>query len=170
MMRPPPRSTLFPYTTLFRSCVQIIQELRAMLIGQSRDGFQFHDNFLEANVVRLVSLLQYSTTIDESERWFSNRWNPLVFKLDGQALLIDGFQKAAALLVVHLEIGVNNVVAFFLVNDFRHFIRVNSRDSRVKSMSSILCWLFAAPTREQVRPFLPETRPSSQIDPAFLTD
>ena len=31
-------------------------------------------------------------------------------------------------------------------------------------------WLFAAPTHEQLCPFLPETRPSSQIDPAFLAD
>jgi hypothetical protein len=84
--------------------------------------------------------------------------------------LIDGFKKAAALLVVYLEAGANNGVAFFLVNDFRHFIRVNSRDSRVKSISSVSFWLFAAPRREQIRPFLPETRPSSQTDPASLTD
>ena len=151
-------------------CVQIIQELPAMLIGQSRDSFQFHDNFLEANVVRFVSLLQYSTTIAENERWSSNRRNPLVFKFDRQALLIDGFKKAAALLVVYLEAGANNGIAFFLVNDFRHFICVNSRDSRVKSISPVSFWLFAVPTREQIRPFLPETRPRSQIDPALLTD
>src|SRR6266403_380644 len=51
---------------------------------------------------------------------------------------------------------------------FRH--SNHSRDSRVKSISSILCWLFAAPTREQFRPFLPETRPGSQIDPALLAE
>lgn len=49
-----------------------------------------------------------------------------------------GFKKAAALLVVYLEAGANNGVAFFLVNDFRHFIRVNSRDSWVKNSSSFI--------------------------------
>src|SRR4051795_8987970 len=29
MIRRPPRSTLFPYTTLFRSCIQVTQALRA---------------------------------------------------------------------------------------------------------------------------------------------
>ena len=59
-----------------------------------------------------------------------DRRNPLVFKLDAQALLINGFQKSAAFLVVHFEAGANDRVTLALVNDFRHLIRVNSRDSR----------------------------------------
>ena len=71
-----------------------------------------------------------STTISEREQWVGDRRNPLVFKLDGQALLINGLQKSAAFLVVHFEAGANDRVTLALVNDFSHLIRVNSRDSR----------------------------------------
>ncbi len=44
--------------TKFKSgCVQIVQELCAMLVGQCADGFKLNNNFLEADVIRLVSLL-----------------------------------------------------------------------------------------------------------------
>src|SRR5258707_10912492 len=38
MIRRPPRSTLFPYTTLFRS-VQDIANLKAALVGQTVEGY-----------------------------------------------------------------------------------------------------------------------------------
>src|SRR5205823_14970611 len=41
---------------------------------------------------------------------------------------------------------------------------------RSKAYHRLPFWLFAAPTHEQLCPVLPETRPSSQIDPAFLAD
>src|SRR5439155_24183300 len=44
--------------TKFKSgCVQIVQELCAMLVGQRGNSFQFDDNFPEADVIWLVSLL-----------------------------------------------------------------------------------------------------------------
>ena len=44
--------------TKFKSgCVQIVQELCAVLVGQCADGFKLNNNFLEADVIRLVSLL-----------------------------------------------------------------------------------------------------------------
>src|SRR5262249_26025198 len=138
--------------------------------ARAETAFNSTDNFLEANVVRFVSLLRHSTTIAENERWFGNRRNPLVFKFNGQALLIDGFKKAAALLVVYLEAGANNGVAFFPVNHFRHFIRVNSRDSRVKIASSVSFRLLAVPAQKQLRPSLPKTRACRQIDMSFLGD
>ena len=60
-------SKIYEKTKLKSGCVQVVQELRAMLIGQRRDGFQFNDNFLEANIICFVSLLQYPTTIAEGE-------------------------------------------------------------------------------------------------------
>src|SRR5438876_4297599 len=43
--------------TKFKSgCVQIVQELCAMLVGQRGNGFEFDDNFLEADVIWLVSV------------------------------------------------------------------------------------------------------------------
>src|SRR5438552_18872930 len=91
-----------------------------MLIGQRRDGFQFNDNFLEANIICFVSLPQYSTTIAEGERRLSDCRNPLVFKLDAEALLINRFRKPAALLVIYLEASANDRVTFFFVHVFLH--------------------------------------------------
>src|SRR6266536_2561719 len=91
-----------------------------MLIGQHRDSFQFDDYLLEANVIWCISLLQYSVTIAESERWFRDCRNTLVFQLDAQALLIDRLQKPTALLVIYLEAGANDRVALAFVNDFCH--------------------------------------------------
>src|SRR6266581_6429786 len=140
-----------------------------MLVSQCGDSFQFDDNFLKADVIWLVSLLQYPTTIAEGERWFSDCRNPLVFKFDAQALLINWFQKSTTLLVVHLKARANNRVALLLMYDFWHFVRVYSRDSRAKNTSSILRWLLAAPAQKQFRPFLPETCPCGQIDASLAS-
>jgi hypothetical protein len=37
-------------------CVQIVQELCAMIIGQYGNGFQLNNNFLEARVIRPITL------------------------------------------------------------------------------------------------------------------
>jgi hypothetical protein len=44
--------------------------------------------------------------------------NPLVFKLDAQALLVNRFQRPAAFLIVNFEAGANDRVTLPLVNDF----------------------------------------------------
>src|SRR5207247_6327732 len=50
--------------TKFKSgCVQIVQELCAMLVGQCANGFKLNNNFLEADVIRLVSLFYCSSNI-----------------------------------------------------------------------------------------------------------
>src|SRR5256885_10760711 len=38
MIRRPPRSTLFPYTTLFRSCCRADRDVRHLRSAQRRDG------------------------------------------------------------------------------------------------------------------------------------
>src|SRR2546430_3886391 len=52
MIRRPPRSTLFPYTTLFRSLLEQFEQLQdvantgqvdRVVPGQLLDGLQFHD-------------------------------------------------------------------------------------------------------------------------------
>src|SRR5690349_23028803 len=63
MIRPPPRSTLFPYTTLFRS----IRLFR-----------QFHKEFAKSNRVQassvtFFSLVKTESAIDYSPRKFSDR-------------------------------------------------------------------------------------------------
>ena len=48
-----------------------------------------------------------------------------------QALLINRFEKSAALVVVHLEAGPDHPAALLLVNDFGHF-RIDPRNSPAK--------------------------------------
>ena len=50
-------ATIHEKTKFKSGCVQIVQELCAMLVGQCADGFKLNNNFLEADVIRLVSLL-----------------------------------------------------------------------------------------------------------------
>src|SRR5690348_17611234 len=44
MLRPPPTSTLFPYTTLFRSDLQRVHELGQVRAGGKRQGEQGGDH------------------------------------------------------------------------------------------------------------------------------
>src|SRR5258705_996387 len=49
MIRRPPRSTLFPYTTLFRSHTALWEAVRAGLVFRSDDAYTFlHDRVQEA--------------------------------------------------------------------------------------------------------------------------
>src|SRR5947208_13660488 len=56
--------------TKFKSgCVQIVQKLCAILVGQCGDSFKLNNNFLEADVLRLVSLPYCPTTINQLGQW-----------------------------------------------------------------------------------------------------
>src|SRR3712207_7429140 len=48
MIRRPPRSTLFPYTTLFRSDVEKVWQLYGELIRGERDHFRLEKQFLRS--------------------------------------------------------------------------------------------------------------------------
>src|SRR3712207_7521951 len=72
MIRRPPRSTLFPYTTLFRSLVELLGEL-GVLLGQFVElvldlllvAEQF-DEFVAEGVLHLVELDRKSTRLNSS--------------------------------------------------------------------------------------------------------
>src|SRR5256885_10435035 len=55
MIRRPPRSTLFPYTTLFRSDILTYREL-PQLIGRYSSVFVFRARGFDSNPVSLVEL------------------------------------------------------------------------------------------------------------------
>ena len=63
----------------------------------------------------------------KGEQRFSDRRNPLVFKLDAQALLINRFEKSTALLIGQLEAGTDDRVALAFVNDFCHLLFASIR-------------------------------------------
>src|SRR5437879_11506090 len=75
MLRRPPRSTLFPYTTLFRSLVQALKERRIAAAGL--DVFEgepkFNPGFLEVDNVALVPHIgdRKSTRLNSSHRCIS---------------------------------------------------------------------------------------------------
>jgi hypothetical protein len=60
-----------------------------VLVSQRGNGFQLNDNLLEADEIWLVSLRQQTATVADSEGRFRDCWNPLVFKFDLQAFVIN---------------------------------------------------------------------------------
>src|SRR6266404_262137 len=107
-----------------------------MLVDQSRSNLYLDYDFLEADEVGVIALIQYAIAITEGQQRFRNCWNVLVCELDPKTLMIDWFQKPVSLLVIDLKTCADDRVTLLLVNDFRHSIRVYSRHSRVR----ILGW------------------------------
>src|ERR1700722_7906009 len=91
-----------------------------MLINELRERLDFHDDFVEASEVRFVNLLENPSLVADLQLGFWNEWQSTQTQLDFQTLLIDQFEKSAALVVVDLKTGSNDGVRFILVNDLRH--------------------------------------------------
>src|SRR3712207_855192 len=63
MIRRPPRSTLFPYTTLFRSVLKLRTDMYAHLHGQSADFFERHrTNYLVSRLVSSAAAIEAAVT------------------------------------------------------------------------------------------------------------
>lgn len=105
-----------------------------MLIDQSGKSLQLDDYFAETNEVRMVGLLQRSAAIAERERRLRDPGDVLMFEFDLQTLLINGFKKSAALIVINGKTRAHDRVAFLFEDNLKCFgIRVHSRDSRAKT-------------------------------------
>src|SRR2546426_3665756 len=87
MIRPPPRSTLFPYTTLFRSQVRVNDPLGARL--------DLAPNFAERILGRPTRSIAKAAVI---KKWFEDRLQPIA-----QRLLTD--RKSTRLNSSHLVIS-----------------------------------------------------------------
>src|SRR5438128_8691733 len=62
MIRPPPRSTLFPYTTLFRSD-QIVREGKALYVGLSNhSGKELEEAYCATRKLHLRPLIDRKST------------------------------------------------------------------------------------------------------------
>src|SRR3712207_8677462 len=74
MLRRPPRSTLFPYTTLFRSCIEVIEHLSPAILkevikqlaGVAEDGAVFYFNSAQPTFVKNEDPDRKSTRLNSS--------------------------------------------------------------------------------------------------------
>src|SRR2546430_12432016 len=73
MIRRPPRSTLFPYTTLFRSHVDVISERLETLVALAREGTRDtqHAPLVVASVEALLQRDRKSTRLNSSHSQMS---------------------------------------------------------------------------------------------------
>ena len=97
-------------------CAEIIQELRAVLIGQGRDGFDLEDDLVVANEVGCKRLNESAAAILQGLRCLRLKWNSLELKFDFQPLVINRLEKAAALIFVNGEARADDGIAFIFVN------------------------------------------------------
>jgi hypothetical protein len=100
--------------------VKVIQNLGAVLVDDFRYGLEFDDDLASADQVRDLTLLEWAALVSQAKRLLCFKGNTLEHEFNFQALLIHGFEKAAALLLVHLKTGSDDLVAFLLVDDFAH--------------------------------------------------
>jgi hypothetical protein len=100
---------------------KVIQDLRAVFIGQDGNSLDFDDDLIVANEIRAECLKQLATAILRTLRWFRHEWNSLEFEFNLQAFVIDRFVDTAALIFVKLEACTNDRVTFFPINQFRFF-------------------------------------------------
>ena len=91
-----------------------------MFIDEVRHSLDLNHNFLEADEVRLISLLQKTSLIRERQRLMRLEGDCLKIKLQFEALLVNGLNKPTAFLIIDFKACSNNFVRFFLVNDIAH--------------------------------------------------
>ncbi len=92
--------------------LEVVLNLRAVLVSQFRHGFQFHDDLVVADEVGLVFRAQRTVFVFQSQRHLGHEGNALQAQFDLQALLVNGFEETAALFPVNLETRPHNLVAF----------------------------------------------------------
>src|SRR5574341_2608894 len=69
MIRRPPRSTLFPYTTLFRSGVSLGNHLMALLCGPAVFAYMFHVLWSEPSKVDAERNMQWAEFAVAASLW-----------------------------------------------------------------------------------------------------
>ena len=101
-------------------CIQIIDDLSTVLVHQLGNGFELGDDLVEADQVRFVGFAERVSLVAKVQTRLSDERDRLHAKLHLQALLINRFQESAAFLLVHLEAGPDDPVAFLFVDQAIH--------------------------------------------------
>ena len=91
-------------TKFVASGFQIVVDLGAVRIGQLRYGLDFHNNPVETNKVRLISLFERHAFVSEMQIRLPLEGDVLRTELDLQAFLIGGLKEPASLLFVHFKL------------------------------------------------------------------
>jgi hypothetical protein len=73
--------------------MQIIQYLGPMLGQQARDSLYFNDDLVVADEIRHIFLLESGAPIGQLKPLLLHKGNTPMSELQGQALLVHGFQK-----------------------------------------------------------------------------
>jgi hypothetical protein len=107
---------------------QVIDDLGAVFVAQVLCRLDFHDDFIETEKIRLISLFEGFRFVAQFQLGMLDKWDALISELHCQAFLIDRFQESVSQLIVDFETGSNDLEAFFLEQDFG-FHSFNSRNS-----------------------------------------
>jgi hypothetical protein len=100
--------------------MQIIQYLGPMLGQQARNSLYFNDDLVVADEIRNIFLLQLGTPIREFKPLLLDKRNPPVGKLQGQALLVHGFQKPRPHGRVYIKARPDYLIALISIQQHRN--------------------------------------------------
>ena len=98
---------------------EVVDELRAMLVGESRDGFEFKDDLVAANHIRDEGVAQLAALVGQWDLTLGVIWDVLERQLHLQTLLIDGFSETTAFFPIHFEQRVADTEGFVGVDKRR---------------------------------------------------
>src|SRR5690606_27508692 len=94
-------------------CVEIVLNLRPMLIGQPRDGLDLNQNLSEADKIRDIALFEQHPLVAQRQRHLSLKRHSLKPELQLQTLLEHRLQKSTALVLIDLKAGPEYPVSLF---------------------------------------------------------
>ena len=93
---------------------QVIEDLSAMLVSEFGDGLQLDDDFLVANKIGKIFLVENFPSIFKGQSGLRDCWDAAMLEFNAQTFLIHRLVKAAALVFVNFEASANNGIAFLL--------------------------------------------------------
>jgi hypothetical protein len=97
--------------------LEVIMDLGAVPVGELGNGLDFEDDLVETDEVGLVGLLQEPSLIPQLQISLRVERDPAHPQLQFQALVVDGFEKASPLLVVHFKARSHDPIALVRIDD-----------------------------------------------------
>ena len=92
-------------TELHASCLEIIDDLGTVLVGEIWHGFEFEDDFAEADKIRDERVSQTPVFVGERKLLLCIERNVLEFQFCFETLLIDWHSESTALQLIDLKAG-----------------------------------------------------------------
>ena len=101
-------------------CLEVINGLRAMFFRQDLYRFEFQYDFPVTNKVGSVCLFQCLAFVSKGNLWLRRGGYFSSLEFDGEAFLINGFEKPGAEFVIDLEARAYDGVAFLFIGNNLH--------------------------------------------------